>query len=109
MDLLDRPAARPRRGCMRVLQNPQEYASTLAVRLALKDGNGFGVGTQAESLVFCLQSKVFEAEWAQGESGPRRAMTLALWCRTALSPHCLLSYQSPSAILVSSIPSYGSI
>jgi hypothetical protein len=60
--------------CMRVLQNPQEYASTLSVRFSLKDANGFGAGTQAELLVFCLHSKVFEAEWQQGESNPSRVV-----------------------------------
>jgi hypothetical protein len=60
--------------CMRVLQNPQEYASTLTVRFSLKAAGGFLAGTQAELLVFCLHSKVFEAEWAQGESNPSRVV-----------------------------------
>ena len=60
--------------CMRVLQNPQEYASTLTVRFSLKAAGGFLAGTQAELLVFCLHSKVFEAEWAQGESNPSKVV-----------------------------------
>jgi hypothetical protein len=60
--------------CMRVLQNPQEYASTLTVRFSRKDPAGFGAGTQAELLVFCLHSKVFEAEWGQGESNPSKVV-----------------------------------
>jgi len=60
--------------CMRVLQNPQEYASTLTARFSLKAPGGFPAGTQAELLVFCLHSKVFEAEWGQGESNPSKVV-----------------------------------
>jgi hypothetical protein len=60
--------------CMRVLQNPQEYASTLTARFSLKAPGGFPAGTQAELLVVCLHSKVFEAEWGQGESNPSKVV-----------------------------------
>ena len=58
--------------CFRVLQNPQEYASTLTCRFKLKQA--IPAGVKAELLVFCMHSKVFEAEWQQGESNPSRVV-----------------------------------
>jgi hypothetical protein len=56
--------------CFRILQNPGEYSSTLTLRFTTQ--NAVAPGTTLT--VFCLHSKVFEAEWNQGESMPNKVL-----------------------------------
>ena len=56
--------------CFRILQNPGEYSSTLTLRFTTQ--NAVAAGTTLT--VFCLHSKVFEAEWNQGESMPSKVL-----------------------------------
>ena len=56
--------------CFRVLQNPQEYSSTVNVTFTTHTASL----TSQSLLCFCLHSKVFEAEWQQGESNPSKVL-----------------------------------
>ena len=56
--------------CFRILQNPGEYSSTLTLRFTTQGPVAAGTSL----LVFCLHSKVFEAEWNQGESMPSKVL-----------------------------------
>ena len=58
--------------CFRILQNPQEYASTASVSITLKQA--IPAGSNAQLLCFCLHSKVFEAEWQPGETNPSKVV-----------------------------------
>ena len=56
--------------CFRVLQNPQEYSSTVNVTFTTHTASL----TSQSLLCFCLHSKVFEAEWNQGETNPSKVL-----------------------------------
>jgi hypothetical protein len=56
--------------CFRVLQNPQEYSSTVNVTFTTHTAS---LASQS-LLCFCLHSKVFEAEWNQGETNPSKIL-----------------------------------
>ena len=59
--------------CFRILQNPHEYANTATVRFACHEPVA-DVADNISLVMFCLHSKVFEAEWSEGESNPSKVL-----------------------------------
>jgi hypothetical protein len=56
--------------CFRILQNPSEYSSTISLKFSTQNP----VPANTTLLVFAIHSKVFEAEWNQGENMPSKVV-----------------------------------
>jgi len=56
--------------CFRILQNPSEFSSTISLKFSTQGA----VPANTTLMVFCLHSKVFEAEWNQGEMMPSKVV-----------------------------------
>lgn len=56
--------------CFRILQNPGEYSSTISLKFSTQAQ----VDAGTTLMVFCLHSKVFEAEWAEGSEQPTKVL-----------------------------------
>ena len=56
--------------CFRILQNPSEYSSTINLKFSTQGP----VPANTTLLVFAIHSKVFEAEWNQGENMPSKVV-----------------------------------
>jgi hypothetical protein len=56
--------------CFRILQNPSEYSSTISLKFSTQNA----VPANTTLMVFAIHSKVFEAEWNQGENMPSKVV-----------------------------------
>eukprot|EP01043_Picozoa_sp_COSAG02_P033311 COSAG02_NODE_2266_length_9286_cov_2.788723_11_plen_545_part_00 len=56
--------------CFRILQNPSEYSSTISLKFSTQNP----VPANTTLMVFAIHSKVFEAEWNQGENMPSKVV-----------------------------------
>ena len=56
--------------CFRILQNPSEYSSTINLKFSTQGP----VPANTTLMIFAIHSKVFEAEWNQGENMPSKVV-----------------------------------
>ena len=56
--------------CFRILQNPHEYSNTVTLRFSTKAN----MVANRSIVLFCMHSKVFEAEWQEGEANPSKVL-----------------------------------